>query len=76
MFYPSGVGFNWDFDPSLVKTKLKIIFERFRSWQDNPQLYTQDLVQFQSIGETWKEWEEINEVRNKTRRGILSRIIG
>jgi hypothetical protein len=60
MFYPLGVSSNWDFNPSLLKTKLKIIFERFRSWQNNPQLYTQDLVQFQSIGETWKEWEEIN----------------
>ena len=51
MFYPSGVSFNWDFDPSLVKTRLKIVFERFMSWQDNPQLYTQDFEQFlQSIG--------------------------
>ncbi len=60
MFYPLGVNFKWDFDPSLLKTKLQIIFERFRSWQNNPHFYTQDLVQFQSIGETWKEWEEIN----------------
>ncbi len=60
MFYPLGVNFNWDFDPSLVKIKLKIVFERFRSWQNNPRLYAQDFVQFQSIGETWKEWNEVN----------------
>lgn len=61
LFYPSGVFFNWYFDPSLIKKKLKIVFERFRSWQNNPQLYTQDFAQFQSIAEAWKEWEEINE---------------
>ena len=62
MFFPlGGVWYlDWDFNPSLVKIKLKIVFERFRNWQNNPQLYTQDFEQFQSIGETWKEWEEIN----------------
>jgi hypothetical protein len=66
MFFPFGEltshgDINCDLDPSLVKKKLKIVFERFRSWQNNSQLYTQDFAQFQSIGETWKEWEEINE---------------
>jgi len=53
--------FNCDFDPSLVKTKLKILFKRFRSWQNDPLLYREDFERFQSIRETWKEWEEINE---------------
>lgn len=66
MFCPfGGVQFHWDlnwgFDPYLVKTKLKIIFERFRSWQNNPQLYVQDFEQcLQSIEVIWKEWEEVN----------------
>jgi len=52
---------NCDFDLYLIKMKFKFVFERFRSWQNNPLLYAQDFEQFQSIGETWKEWEEINE---------------
>jgi hypothetical protein len=61
LFYPIGVSFNRDFDPSLVKIKLKIVFERFMGWQNNPQLYTQDFAQFQKMGETWKEWNKVNE---------------
>ncbi|MGH7791233.1 MAG: hypothetical protein ACREOB_02855, partial [Thermodesulfobacteriota bacterium] len=51
---------NCDLDPSLVKTKLKIVFERFRSWQKNPMLYREDVERFRSMDETWKEWEEVN----------------
>ena len=60
MFYPLGLICSRDFDPSLVKKKLKIVYERFKSWQDNPQLYLQDLKQFQNIEEVWKEWENAN----------------
>jgi hypothetical protein len=65
MFFPFGGltshgDINCDLAPSLVKTKLKIVFERFRSWQNNPLLYTEDVERFQSIDETWKEWEEVN----------------
>lgn len=61
VFFPLGMGFNWNFDSSVVKTKLKAVFEGFRSWQENPQIYVQDLAQFQNIGKVWKEWEEIDE---------------
>jgi hypothetical protein len=66
MFFPFlgrtfHLDFDCDFDHPLVKIKLKFVFERFRSWQNDPMLYTQDFERFQSIGEAWKEWEEINE---------------
>ncbi len=66
MFFPFGGltnhwDLNCDFDPSMVKTKLKSIFERFISWQKNPLLYEEDFERFQSLWETWKEWQEINE---------------
>lgn len=63
IFFPLGMGseFEWDFDSSVVKRKLKAVFEGFRSWQENPQIYLQDLAQFQNIGKVWKEWEEIDE---------------
>ncbi|HLE24517.1 MAG TPA: hypothetical protein VI935_02570 [Thermodesulfobacteriota bacterium] len=61
MFYPLGVNFKWDFNPSMVKTKLKIVFEKFRSWQNNPQLYTQDFAQSQKMGEIWKGCNEVNQ---------------
>jgi len=51
----------WDFNPSMVKTKLKIVFEKFRSWQNNPQLYTQDFAQSQKMGEIWKGCNEVNQ---------------
>jgi hypothetical protein len=61
MFFPLGVDFNWDFDPSMVKEKLHIVFEIFKDWQDNPQIYLQDFAKSQETGEIWEEWEEINE---------------
>lgn len=66
MFFPFGGltnhwGINCDFDRSMVQTKLKTIFERFRSWQNNPLLYGEDFERFQSLWENWKEWQEINE---------------
>lgn len=61
MFFPLGMGFSWNFDSSLVKVKLKTIFDGFRSWQENPQIYVQDFTRFQNIGKTWKEWEEMDE---------------
>jgi hypothetical protein len=66
IFYPFGAvkfhwDLNWDFDPSLVKIKLKIVYERFMSWQNSPQLYTEDFAQFQKMAEIWKEWNEVNE---------------
>jgi hypothetical protein len=60
IFYPLGV-MSCDLDHSLIKTKLKIVFERFRSWQDNPRTYIQDIARIQKMAEAWKEWNEINE---------------
>lgn len=61
MFFPLGVNFDWNSDPSLVKEKLHIVFERFKDWQNNPQHYTRDFAESQETGEIWKEWEEVNE---------------
>ena len=61
MFFPLGVDFNRDFDPSMVKEKLHIVFEIFKDWQNNPQIYLQDFAESQETGEIWEEWEEINE---------------
>lgn len=60
IFYPVGV-MSCHLDSSLLKTKLKIVFERFRNWQDNPQTYIQDSTQLQKMAEAWKEWNEANE---------------
>ena len=63
LFFPLGMGseFEWGFDSSLVKTKIKTVFDGFKNWQDNPQIYLQDLTQLQDTGKVWKEWEQINE---------------
>jgi hypothetical protein len=61
MFFPLGVSIDWNSDPSLVKEKLHIVFERFKDWQNNPQHYTRDFAESQETGEIWEEWEEINE---------------
>ena len=60
MFFPLGVNFDWNSDPSMVKEKLHIVFERFKDWQDNPQHYIQDLTESQETEEVWKEWEQVN----------------
>jgi len=64
LFFPFGaVTYQWDFsaqlDASLIKKKLEIVFDRFRGWQDNPQLYRDDLTLFQNMTEAWKAWDEI-----------------
>ncbi len=61
LFYPLGVSCSHDFNPCLVKRKLKMVYERFRSWQDNPQCYKEDLAGFQSIEQVWREWEKISQ---------------
>lgn len=43
MFFPVGKVFNWDFDSSLVKTKFKTVLETFIRWQNDPQLYANEL---------------------------------
>jgi len=64
IFSPFGVvasqwDINCEFDPSLVKKKLQIVFDKFKSWQNSPPLYTQDLVSLENMGEAWKEWNEV-----------------
>jgi hypothetical protein len=64
LFFPFGaVKYQWDLnaqiDPSLMRKKLEIVFDRFRGWQDNPKLYKDDLTLFQNMGEIWRAWDEI-----------------
>jgi len=40
IYFPVGVNFYWKFDSPLVRTKLKTVFDRFMSWQNNPQSYS------------------------------------
>jgi len=67
MFFPLGRAWDLRCDiylnlyPNLIKKKLKIVFEKFKSWQDNPKLYEQDYIQFlQGIEMIWNEWDEMN----------------
>ena len=46
MFFPVGKVFNWDFDSSLVKTKFKTVLETFIGWQNDPQVYTNELNRY------------------------------
>jgi len=46
MFFPVGKVFNWDFDSSLVKTKFKTVLETFIGWQNDPQLYANELKRY------------------------------
>lgn len=63
MFFPQGGVriLDLEFDPRFVKEKLVIVFNRFMSWQNNPQLYKEDIARCQNIGELWKAWDEANE---------------
>jgi hypothetical protein len=36
--------FTWDFNSAVVKRKLKLIFDRFVDWQDNPSAYFRDII--------------------------------
>lgn len=46
MFFPVGKVFNWDFDSSLVKTRFKTVLERFIGWQNDSQLYANELKRY------------------------------
>jgi hypothetical protein len=63
MFFPLGGTWNiyWGFDPYLVKEKLSVVFNRFMSWQNNPERYKEDFARSQNIEELWTAWEEANE---------------
>ncbi len=46
MFFPVGKVFNWNFDSSLVKTKFKTVLGTFIEWQNDPQLYANELKRY------------------------------
>ncbi|HWP92969.1 MAG TPA: hypothetical protein VNN20_12320 [Thermodesulfobacteriota bacterium] len=43
LFFPVGGFYNWDFSSPIVKRKLGLVYCKFRSWQDNPDSYIQDV---------------------------------
>ena len=64
MFFPLGGAWDLYCDVypnlylNLIKKRLRTVLDKFKNWQNNPELYTQDLMEFQNIGETWKIWAE------------------
>jgi hypothetical protein len=48
LFFPLGGGFNWKFNSSLVKVKLKTVFDRFVAWQNAPRSYVQGLMDYKA----------------------------
>jgi hypothetical protein len=43
IYFTVGVNFYWKFDSPLVRTKLKTVFNRFMSWQNDPQSYSREM---------------------------------
>lgn len=43
IYFPVGFNFDWGFDSPLVRTKLKTVFNRFMSWQNDPESYTREM---------------------------------
>jgi hypothetical protein len=62
LFFPLGAVVNnyLDFEPSLVKPKIKALFERFKHWDDCPESYLDDYKEYKDIERSWKDWDEIN----------------
>lgn len=52
-FFPLGHARNpgWEFNPCLVKRKLRVVFDKFIDWQNNPQLYKKDFARSQNMEE-------------------------
>jgi hypothetical protein len=63
LFFPLGALANnyLEFEPSLVKPKIKALFERFKSWDENPKSFETDYALYAKADENWKEWDEISE---------------
>jgi hypothetical protein len=61
-FFPLGTVANnyLDFEPSLVKPKIKALLERFKLWDACPESYLDDYVAFKDIEQSWKHWDEIS----------------
>jgi hypothetical protein len=43
VYFPVGFNFDWEFESPLVKAKLKTVFNRFMSWQNDPESYTREM---------------------------------
>jgi len=46
IFFPMGGYFDWDFNSSVVKAKLKLVFSKFIEWQNNSEDYTRDVREY------------------------------
>jgi hypothetical protein len=62
-FFPLGAVANnyLDFEPSLVKPKIKALSERFKLWDDCPETFLDDYKTYKDIERSWKDWDEISE---------------
>ncbi len=63
LFFPLGRFANnyLEFEPSLVKPKMKALFERFKSWDENPARFEVDYLLLKKTSENWKEWDKLVE---------------
>jgi hypothetical protein len=62
-FYPLGLvsSNGWNDDPSALNQKIKKVFERFKSWDENPKSFEMDYLLYTKADENWKEWDKTNE---------------
>lgn len=63
LFFPLGRFANHylEFEPSQVRPKIKTLFERFESWDENPVLFEMDYLLYTKTDENWKEWDKLSE---------------
>jgi hypothetical protein len=61
-FFPLGAFANnyLDFEPSLVRPKIKVLFERFKHWDEHPKSFETDCALYATADENWDEWDEIS----------------
>jgi hypothetical protein len=62
LFFPLGAVVNnyLEFEPSLVKPKIKALFERFKLWDNYPESYFNDYMSYTNMEQSWKDWDEIS----------------
>ena len=62
LFFPLGAVANnyLDFEPSLVKPKIKALSERFKLWDNCPKSYLDDYTVYKDMEQAWKDWDEIS----------------
>ena len=62
LFFPLGAVANnyLDFEPSLVKPKIKALSERFKLWDDCPETFLDDCKAYKDIEQSWKDWDEVS----------------